>query len=250
MKKIFKIFISTFIITMTFCSIFSVEASSKTGHKEFSDITFLYDESAKLLIKMSKNEKRQMLKNVKREAFGWSNYTNLYNRQVIYEANTIFSRSNNTRQSIEFKYSTTETEKKQTTKTQRFRHRDDLLYEADAQRFRQRNCARSGHAHFHAARAEFLPRFPHHLRQCLLRVCAVAAIFAPDHFSRFVQQHQLDGGRTDVNARIIIGVCFHSSTSSVGLSAATTSESARKMIGFSFCALCRFSHSEVQSESF
>lgn len=117
MKKIFKIFISTFIITMTFCSIFSVEASSKTGHKEFSDITFLYDESAKLLIKMSKNEKRQMLKNVKRKAFGWSNYTNLYNRQVIYEANTIFSRSNNTRQSIEFKYSTTETEKKQTTKT-------------------------------------------------------------------------------------------------------------------------------------
>lgn len=39
---------------------------------------------------MSKNEKRQMLKNVKRKAFGWSNYTNLYNRQVIYEANTIF----------------------------------------------------------------------------------------------------------------------------------------------------------------
>ena len=102
---------------MTFCSIFSVEASSKTGHKEFSDITFLYDESAKLLIKMSKNEKRHMFKNVKRKAFGWSNYTNLYNRQVIYEANTIFSRSNNTRQSIEFKYSTTETEKKQTTKT-------------------------------------------------------------------------------------------------------------------------------------
>ena len=53
MRKIFKIFISTFIITMTFCSIFSVEASSKTGHKEFSDITFLYDESAKLLIIMS-----------------------------------------------------------------------------------------------------------------------------------------------------------------------------------------------------
>ena len=79
---------------------------------------------------------------------------------------------------------------------------------------------------------------------------AVAAIFAPDHFSRFVQQHQLDGGRPDVNARIIIGVCFHSSTSSVGLFAATTSESARKMIGFSFCALCRFSRSEVQSESF
>ena len=133
---------------------------------------------------------------------------------------------------------------------QRFRHRDDFLYEPDAQRFRQRNCARSGHAHLHAARAEFLPRFPHHLRQRLLRMRAVAAIFAPDHFSRFVQQHQLDGGRTDVNARIIIGVCFHSSTSSVGLSAATTSESARKMIGFSFCALCRFSRSEVQSESF
>ena len=113
-----------------------------------------------------------------------------------------------------------------------FRHRDDLLYEPDAQRFRQRNCARSGHAHFHAARAELLPRSPHHLRQRFLRVCAVAAIFAPDHFSRFVQQHQLNGGRTDVNARIVIGVCFHSSTSSVGFFAATTSENARKIIGF------------------
>ena len=130
------------------------------------------------------------------------------------------------------------------------RHRDDLLHKPDAQRFRQRNCARSGHAHFHAARAELLPRFPHHLRQCLLRVRAVTAIFAPDHFSRFVQQHQLNGGRTDVNSRIVIGVCFHSSTSSVGFFAATTSENARKIIGFSFCALCRFSRSEVQSESF
>ena len=43
---------------MTFCSIFSVEASSKTGHKEFSNITFLYDESAKLLIKMSPKPKK------------------------------------------------------------------------------------------------------------------------------------------------------------------------------------------------
>lgn len=115
-KKIFKFFISTFIVTMTLCSILSVEASTKTGHKEFTSISFLYDDTAKLLIEMSKSEKNQMLKGVKRKAFGWSNYTNLYNRQVIYEANTIFSRSNNTKQSIEFKYSTTETEKKQTTK--------------------------------------------------------------------------------------------------------------------------------------
>ena len=82
MKKIFKIFISTFIITMTFCSIFSVEASSKTGHKEFSDITFLYDESAKLLIKMSKNEKRQMLKNVKRKAFVYNSFVNINTHKV------------------------------------------------------------------------------------------------------------------------------------------------------------------------
>ncbi len=70
----------------------------------------------------------------------------------------------------------------------------------------------------------------------------------PDHFSCFVQQHQLDGGRTDVNARIIIGVCFHFGTSSVGLFRCHHQrKNARKMIGFSFCTLCRFSHSEVQS---
>ena len=133
---------------------------------------------------------------------------------------------------------------------QRFRHRDDLLHKPDAQCFRQRNRTGAGHAYLHPTRAELLPRFPHHLRQCLLRMRAVAAIFAPDHFSRFVQQHQLNGGRTDVNSRIVIGVCFHSSTSSVGFFAATTSENARKIIGFRSARFCRFSRSEVQSESF
>ena len=55
---------------------------------------------------MYNSELNQILKKVKKKAFGWSVYSKIKNYEVIYEAGTIFSRSNNTSQTIDFQYNT------------------------------------------------------------------------------------------------------------------------------------------------
>lgn len=117
MKNIFKINISIIIITIIICSLHHVQAGTKTGHKEFNEINFLYNQNEKILVELDGTERKSILNHVKRRAFGWSNYTNLLNLVVTYTADTIFSRSNYTNQVIELNYATTSTRKNQLTKT-------------------------------------------------------------------------------------------------------------------------------------
>ncbi len=115
MKKIIKMNLFITIITIIVCSLNGVQAGTKTGHSEFNEINFLYNQDGKLIIEMSNAEKKAMLKKVKRKAFGWSSYANIINNTVVYTADTIFARANDTNQTIEFNYSTTSSRKNQLT---------------------------------------------------------------------------------------------------------------------------------------
>lgn len=110
MKKI-VLSISLFILLL----IGSVNVSaSSTGHDEYYDIEFPNIGGVKLLINMSNEEKNNMIKGVKRRAFGWSSYCVIRDEEVLCTGDTIFSRSNLTKESYKFNYklvttSTTET---------------------------------------------------------------------------------------------------------------------------------------------
>lgn len=102
MKKIsFLIFT---IITILSFSVFNINASSQTGHKEYNKITFPNSKGVKLLVDMTNQEKNAMIKQVKRKAFGWSSYCLIRNEEVLCEADTMFSRSNLTSESYKFTY--------------------------------------------------------------------------------------------------------------------------------------------------
>ncbi len=117
MRKFIKVNIFLIILMFISCCLTKAQAIAKTGHKEFNEINFLYNQNAKLIINLSTSERNEILKKVKRKAFGWSNYSNIINATVSYTANSIFSRSNNTNQTIKFSYSTSITRKEQLTKT-------------------------------------------------------------------------------------------------------------------------------------
>ena len=106
MNKFLKVNIFIILLSLILISIISVDAGTKTGHQEFTKITFLYNPEALLLVEMDDNKLDSMMKNVKKKVFGWSTYTNIVNYDVVYEAGSIFSRSNNTSQPIDFTYST------------------------------------------------------------------------------------------------------------------------------------------------
>ena len=106
MNKFLKVNIFIILLSLILISIISVDAGTKTGHQEFTKITFLYNPEALLLIEMDDNKLDSMMKNVKKKVFGWATYTNIVNYDVVYEAGSIFSRSNNTSQPIDFTYST------------------------------------------------------------------------------------------------------------------------------------------------
>lgn len=116
MKKLFKLNICIVIVTIIMCSLHHVQAGTKTGHKEFNEIDFLYNQNTRLLVELNGMERKSILNHVRRKAFGWSSYTNLLNLVVSYTADTIFSRSNHTNQIVEFNYATTSTRKNQLTK--------------------------------------------------------------------------------------------------------------------------------------
>lgn len=113
MKKIFKFNLILMMIGLISGLLIPAEASSSTGHKDYNKITFLYNPESKLLVNNTTGELNIMMSKVKKKAFGWSVYSNIANNIVMYEAGTIFSRSNNTSQTIDFKYNTTYTTKKQ-----------------------------------------------------------------------------------------------------------------------------------------
>ena len=115
MKRFLKINLCIFMFSLVLISFINVDAGTKTGHKEFTKITFLYNKDNYLLIEMNNTQLEEMMKEVKRKAFGWSTYTNVINNEVVYEAGSIFSRSNNTSQPIDFTYSTTASTSKQLT---------------------------------------------------------------------------------------------------------------------------------------
>ncbi|MEI3526953.1 MAG: hypothetical protein V8R15_02570 [Bacilli bacterium] len=113
MKIFLKVNLIILLMGLTTTGILTIDAASRTGHKEFEKITFTYNPEAKLLVDMSDSELNEMMKNVKKKTFGWSIYSKIKNYEVIYEAGTIFSRSNNTSQEINFNYNTASTTKQQ-----------------------------------------------------------------------------------------------------------------------------------------
>lgn len=117
MKKILKLNLVIIVITIIICSLNNVQAGTRTGHKEYNEINFLYNPNGKLIIELSTTEKNEIIKKVKRKVFGWSNHVNILNGIVEYTADTIFARSNNTNQVIEFDYETTSTRKDTTTRS-------------------------------------------------------------------------------------------------------------------------------------
>lgn len=101
MKKIsFLIFTLIFLILVGTTNV----SASSTGHKDYYEITFPNSGKVKLLVDMTNKEKDNMIKQVKRKAFGWSSYCLIRNEDVICTADTIFSRSNLTKESYEFTY--------------------------------------------------------------------------------------------------------------------------------------------------
>lgn len=117
MNKFLKFNLMIILIGTLMLTLVNVNASPKTGHEEFMDITFKYQTNAKLLIYMTNGEKNELMKGVKRRAFGWSTYTNVANALVLYEADTIFSRSNKTTQDIKFNYIATSTKSNEVSST-------------------------------------------------------------------------------------------------------------------------------------
>lgn len=106
MKKILKLNLIILMISLCLISFINLEAGTKTGHAEFTKIDFLYNKDALLLVEMDNAKLNQMMEEVKKKAFGWSTNPNIVNYEVIYEAGSIFSRSNNTTQAINFTYKT------------------------------------------------------------------------------------------------------------------------------------------------
>lgn len=81
-------------------------AASITGHEEYQKITFIHNDYGELIVNMDAEVKQKVLDSVKRKFFGWSVKTRCHNSKVMYEAGSIFSRSNNTKQEIELNYNT------------------------------------------------------------------------------------------------------------------------------------------------
>lgn len=100
MKKIICFIIT--ILLITGCSY--VSAASETGHSYFKKVFIASESDARLLINLNLEQKNHFLSQVKRKFIGWSIYTKSKNIPVKYEAHTIFSRSNDTKNPISFEY--------------------------------------------------------------------------------------------------------------------------------------------------
>ena len=74
MKIFLKVNLIILLMSLITTGIVTINAASKTGHKEFEKITFVYNPEAKLLVDMSNSELNEMMKKVKKKVFGWSIY--------------------------------------------------------------------------------------------------------------------------------------------------------------------------------
>lgn len=103
MRKIY-LFIFTFFILLGVSQVKSY--ASETGYSQYKEIVF-GDKYMQLLINMSENEKEDALNKIKRKFAGWKYYIVCYPTRGSFVGETIFSRYNNTNQTIDFNYSST-----------------------------------------------------------------------------------------------------------------------------------------------
>ncbi len=97
-------------ICLSFCIMVcsTAYASNYTGYDNIKDIIVPTGSTARLLVQIPKKEKEQAIKDVKWKFMGWSTKNITKQQLVIYEAKTIFSRSNKTTEPISFKYNVTD----------------------------------------------------------------------------------------------------------------------------------------------
>lgn len=81
-----------------------VYAKYNTGHSGFEEIDFL-DDSAILLVNINEQMKYDYMSKISRGFIGWKVKTMLHSASAEYIGKTIFSRYNNTDQTIDFNYS-------------------------------------------------------------------------------------------------------------------------------------------------
>lgn len=102
MKKAF-LFIFLLFIMIGF-SQSKVYAKYDTGHSDFEEIKFENKDSL-LLINISEQVKHDYMKQVNKGFIGWKVKTMVHSTNATYVGKTIFSRFNNTDQTIDFNYS-------------------------------------------------------------------------------------------------------------------------------------------------
>lgn len=102
MKKIYlMLFLCFLMIGFTQSKVY---AKYDTGHSGFEKIEFS-DQSAVLLVDMSEQVKHNHMNKVSKGFIGWKIKTMIHSTDAVYVGKTIFSRYNNTDQTIDFNYS-------------------------------------------------------------------------------------------------------------------------------------------------
>ncbi len=104
MKKIIKKILICCGFILCFSITLKVNASSYTGYDEFEDYSVPKGSEARLLVNIPQKEKQKAIEGVKWRFMGWSVNNITTQELIIYQAKTIFARSNKTRELISFKY--------------------------------------------------------------------------------------------------------------------------------------------------
>lgn len=104
MKKILKKILICGSFILCFSITLKANASSYTGYDSLEDYTVPVGSKARLLVNISKSEKEKAIEGVKWRFMGWSVKNITEQEMIIYQAKTIFSRSNKTKEVISFKY--------------------------------------------------------------------------------------------------------------------------------------------------
>ncbi len=110
MRKLIFCFLSL----LLFLNMYVVNAAGVAGHTEFQEIKIPPNSAAQLINDMPKELINSSYNQVKHRLFGWSVKSIVNNQIVTYKGDTIFSRKNNTSQTLNFFY-TLETEQSVTT---------------------------------------------------------------------------------------------------------------------------------------
>ncbi|HPT89383.1 MAG: hypothetical protein GX203_04565 [Acholeplasmataceae bacterium] len=96
MKKLIVVLLLIFLFNL------NANSYSKTGYKNFKEITFYND--GKLLVEMSQSEIDKGFKKVKRKFWGWQTHYFYLNEEASFIGEEIFSRSNRSSTPYEFDY--------------------------------------------------------------------------------------------------------------------------------------------------